>query len=140
MCLSHRQVMSKVYMSNKISPCPGQSDKVLAHPSYVNFDECMMWEQIFALDEGEPYYVCTIHETVTVLYAMPFHGLDAILPGPAHFASISCVQFFSPRSWYLFCDTCSQMKRWRFSVHYRFVYSFSRGFQLIFVHIGKFPS
>ena len=53
--------------------------------------------------------------------------------GLAHFASISCVQFFSPRSWYLFCDTRSQMKRWRFSVYYRFVYRFSRSF-----YIGNF--
>ena len=34
--------------------------------------------------------------------------------GLAHFASISCVQFFSPGSWYLFSDPRSQMKRWRF--------------------------
>ena len=53
--------------------------------------------------------------------------------GLAHFASISCVQFFSPGSWYLFCDTRSQMKRWRFSVYYRFVYRFSRSF-----YIGNF--
>ena len=91
-----------------------------------------MSEEIFAFDEGEPYYLCTIHEVVTVLYAMRFHGLDALLPGLAHFTSISCVQFFSPGSWYLFCDTRSQMKRWRFSVYYRFVYSFSRSFQLSF--------
>ena len=55
--------------------------------------------------------------------------------GLADFASISCVQFFSPGSWYLFCDTHSQMKRWRFSVYYRFVYSFSRSFQLSFIYI-----
>ena len=53
--------------------------------------------------------------------------------GLAHFASISCVQFFSSGSWYLFCDTRSQMKRWRFSVYYTFVYSFSRSFQLSFL-------
>ena len=54
----------------QISTLPGQSDIVLAHPSYINVDDCVMWEQIFALDEGEPHYVCTIHEIVTVLYAM----------------------------------------------------------------------
>ena len=54
--------------------------------------------------------------------------------GLAHFASISCIQFFSPGSWYLFCDTRSKMKRWRFSVYYRFVYSFSRSFQLSFFY------
>ena len=48
-----------------------------------------------------------VHEVVTVLYAMRFHGLDAILDQLAHFASISCVQFFSPGNWYLFCDTRS---------------------------------
>ena len=60
--------------------------------------------------------------------------------GLAHFASISCVQFFSPGSWYLFCDTRSQMKRWRFSVYYRFVYSFSRNFQLSFFILEYFHS
>ena len=110
----------------------------MAHPSYVNFDDCEMSEQIFAFDEGEPYYLCTIHEVVTVLYAMRFHGLDALLPGLAHFTSISCVQFFSPGSWYLFCDTRSQTKCWRFSVHYRFLYCFSRSVQSSFFYIGKF--
>ena len=28
------------------------------------------------------YYSCTAHEVVTVLYAMQFHGLDAILDWP----------------------------------------------------------
>ena len=42
--------------------------------------------------------------------------------GLAHFASISCVQFFSPGSWYLHF------------VYYRFVYSFSRSFQLSFFY------
>ena len=28
------------------------------------------------------YYSCTVHEVVTVLYAMRFHGLDAILDQP----------------------------------------------------------
>ena len=69
-------------------------------------------------------------------------GLFAIFvrlrTGLTHFASISCVQFFSPGSGYLFCDTRSQMKRWRFSVYYRFVYGFSRSFQLRFFYIGKF--
>ena len=69
-------------------------------------------------------------------------GLFAIFvrlrTGLTHFASISCVQFFSPGSGYLFCDTRSQMKRWRFSVYYRFVYGFSRSFQLSFFYIGKF--
>ena len=45
--------------------------------------------------------------------------------GLARFASMSCVQFFSPGSRYLFCDTRWQMKRWWFSVYYRFVYSFA---------------
>ena len=59
--------------------------------------------------------------------------------GLVHFASILCVQFFSPGSWYLFCDTRSQIKRWRISVYHRFVYSFSRSFQLSFFIIRKFP-
>ena len=57
--------------------------------------------------------------------------------GLAHFASISPVHFFSPVSWYLFCDTRSQMKRWRFSVYHIFVYSFSRSFQLSFLYHRK---
>ena len=85
-------------------------------------------------------YLCTVHEVVTVLYARRFHGLDAILDRPGTFASILCVQFFSPGSWYLFCDTRSQMKRWRFSVYYRFVYSFSRSFQLSFFIQENFHS
>ena len=60
--------------------------------------------------------------------------------GLAHFASISCVQFFSPGSWYLFCDTRSQMKCWRFSVYYRFVFSFSRSFQSSFFYMENFHS
>ena len=61
-----------------------------------------------------------IHKVVSVLYAMRFHGSDAILdwPGLAHFALMSCVQFFLPGSLYLFCDTLSQMKRWQFSVYH----------------------
>ena len=61
-----------------------------------------------------------IHKVVSILYAMRFHGSDAILdwPGLAHFALMSCVQFFLPGSLYLFCDTLSQMKRWQFSVYH----------------------
>ena len=51
-------------------------------------------------------------------------------------AAISVVQFFSPGSWYRFCDTRSQMKR-RFSVYYRFVYSFSGSFQLSCFFLGE---
>ena len=36
----------------------------------------------------------------------------AILDRLAHFAFISCVLFFLPGNWYLFCDTHSQMKHW----------------------------
>ena len=67
---------------------------------------------IFAFDEGERWlFMMSVHEVVTVLYAMRFHGLDAILDQLAHFVSISCVQFFSPGNWYLFCDTRSQIKK-----------------------------
>jgi len=31
------------------------------------------------------YYLCTVHEAVTVLYAMRFNGLDAILDRPGTF-------------------------------------------------------
>ena len=61
------------------------------------------------------YYLCTVHELVTVLYAMRFHGLDAILHRPG-----------------TFCLDLTDVKRWRFSVYYRFVYSFPRCFQLTF--------
>ena len=54
------------------------------------------------------------------------------LTGLAHFALISCVQFFLPGSQYLFCDTRSQLKRWRFSAYCRFLYGYSRSFQLSF--------
>ena len=60
--------------------------------------------------------------------------------GLAHFASISCAQFFSLGSWYLFCDTRSQMKLWRFSGYYEFVYSFSRSVQMSFFIWENFHS
>ena len=47
--------------------------------------------------------------------------------------------------WYLFCDTRSQMKLWRFSAAdflftmHRFVYSFLAVFNEDFFIIGKFP-
>ena len=88
------------------------------------------------------YYLCTVHKVETVLYSMRSLGTlwTPSWTSLAHFASISCVQFFSLGSWYPFCDTRSQMKRWRFSVYYRFVYSFSRSFQFsFFLLIGKFP-
>ena len=31
------------------------------------------------------YYLCTVHEVVTVLYGMRFRDLDAILDGPGTF-------------------------------------------------------
>ena len=54
--------------------------------------------------------------------------------GLARFASMSCVQFFSPGSRYLFCDTRWQMKRWWFSVYYRFVYNFAVFNQVFFLY------
>ena len=57
--------------------------------------------------------------------------------GLAHFASISCIQFFSPGSWYLFCDTRSQMKGWRFSVYRRFVFVFLAVFNYYFFYHRK---
>ena len=76
------------------------------------------------------------------LFSMPcdFTVWTPSWTGLAHFTSISRVQFFPPGSWYLFCDTRSQMKRWRFSVYYRFVYSFSRSFQLSFFIQENFHS
>ena len=108
--------------------------------SYKIIDKTLP-DNLIAFDEGECLQSCTIHKVVSVLYAMRFHGQDPILDwtGPAHFALISCVQFFSPGSLYLFCDTRSQMKHWQFSVYHWFVYRFSRSFQLSFVIVGKFP-
>ena len=61
-----------------------------------------------------------------------FNGLDAILDWPGTFCLDLMCSIFSPESWYLLCVTRSHMKRLRFSVYYRFVYSFSRSFQLSF--------
>ena len=103
----------------------------------INFGEI-----IFAFDEGERllFVYRTRNSNRSVCHAISRFGRHL---GPAwHTLSRShmrCVQFFSPGSWYLFCDTRSQMKRWRFSVYHRFVYSFSRSFQLTFFIIGKFP-
>ena len=86
------------------------------------------------------YYSCTVHEVVTVPYAMRFHGLDAILNRPGTFCLDLMRSVFLARELVsIFCDTRSEMKRWRFSVYHRFVYSFSRSFQLSFFIIGKFP-
>ena len=60
--------------------------------------------------EENAFYSCTVHEVVTVLYAMWTPSWTG------WHISIPCVQFFSPGNWYLFCDTRSQMKHWRFSV------------------------
>ena len=51
--------------------------------------------------------------------------------GQAHFASISCVQFFSPRSWYLSVWHSFANETLAIFVYYTFVYSFSRSFQLL---------
>ena len=59
--------------------------------------------------------------------------------GLAHFASLSCVQFCSPGSWYLVCDTRLQMKHCWFSVYYRLVHSFPSQFTIKFFYVGKFP-
>ena len=59
--------------------------------------------------------------------------------GLAHFASLSCVQFCSPGSWYLVCDTHLQMKHCWFSVYYRLVHSFPSQFTIKFFYVGKFP-
>ena len=72
------------------------------------------WKSTIKFEEGERFLF--VHRT----WRSNRSFTDAI------FASISWIQFFSPGRWYLFCDTRSQMKRWRFSVRYRFVYSFSR--------------
>ena len=52
--------------------------------------------------------------------------------GLAHFASISFFSFSHTGATIHFCDIRSQIKLWRFSVYYRFVYGFSRSFQLTF--------
>ena len=101
-----------------------------------------LWLEIIAFEEGEclPFVYCTRSSNHSVCHAISRFGRHL---GPACHtlprSHIRCVQFFSPGSWYLFCDTRSQMKRWRFSVYHRFVYSFSRSFQLSFFIIGKFP-
>ena len=89
---------------------------------------------------SKPGIIFTVHELVTVLYALRFHGLDAILyrPGTLYLDLMSSV--FLTRElvsilWLLFPD-----ERWRFSVHHRFVYSLSRSFQFSFLIIGKFHS
>ena len=38
--------------------------------------------QFFRSTKENAYYSCTVHELVTVLYAMRFNGLDAILDRP----------------------------------------------------------
>ena len=59
---------------------------------------------------SKPGIIFTVHELVTVLYALRFHGLDAILYRPGTlYLDLICLQFFSLGSWYLFCDTRSQM-------------------------------
>ena len=75
-------------------------------------------------------FLRTVHKVVTVLYAITvwtlpvFKPVLAILERPGTF----CLDLMSS----VFLETVrSQMKRWRFSVYYRFVYSFSRSFQLI---------
>ena len=101
----------------------------------INFGEI-----IFAFDEGERllFVYLTRSSNRSVCHAISRFGRHL---GPAwHTLPRSHVfSFFSPGNWYLFCDTGSQMKRWRFSVYHRFVYSFSRSFQLSFFIIGKFP-
>ena len=63
------------------------------------------------------YYSCTVHYVVTVLYAMRFHGLDAILDRPGTF----CLDLMCsvPGSWYLFCDTRSRACVASVSVRFR---------------------
>ena len=101
-----------------------------------------LWLEIIAFEEGEclPFVYCTRSSNHSVCHAISRFGRHL---GPACHtlprSHMRCVQFLSPGSWYLFCDTRSQMKRWRFSVYHRFVYSFSRSFQLTFFIIGKFP-
>ena len=82
----------------------------------------------------------TVHEVVSVLCALRCHGLDAILDRPGTLCLNLMCSVFSSGSWYLFCDTLLQMKRWRFSVYHGFFYSFSRSFQLSFFIIGNFHS
>ena len=71
-------------------------------------------------------------EVVTVLYARQFNSLDAILDRPATFC-LNLIFSFSHQGAVIYFVTLirSQMKRWQFSVYYRFAYSFSRSFQLI---------
>ena len=93
------------------------------------------FSSLIAFDEGERFLFVyrTRSSNRSVCHAISGFGRHL---GPAWHtlprSHMRCVQFFSPGSWYLFCDTRSQMKRWRFSVYHRFVYSFSRSFQLSF--------
>ena len=81
------------------------------------------------------YYLCTVHEVVTVLYAMRFHGLDAILDRPGTFClDLMCSVFLTRELvsilWHSFTDEtlaifCSLQDCLKF--FWRFFY------------IGKFP-
>ena len=55
------------------------------------------------------HYVCTVHEVVTVLYPMRFHGLDALLDWPGTFClDLMCSVFLTRELvsilWHSFTD------------------------------------
>ena len=69
------------------------------------------------------YYSWTVHDVVTVPYAMRFHSLDAILDRRGTFRlDLICSVFLAQELVFFY---------------YRFVYSFSRSFQLSFFSIGS---
>ena len=59
---------------------------------------------------SKPGIIFTVHELV-LPFCIPYDFMvwTPSCTGLAHFTSISCLQFFSLGSWYLFCDTRSQM-------------------------------
>ena len=88
----------------------------MIHPS------CLLSIIVIAFDEGERrslFVYRTRCSNRSVCHAISRFGRHL---GPVWHTL--CVQFFSPGSWYLFCDSRSHMKRLRFSVYHRFVYSF----------------
>ena len=93
-----------------------EQENNMIHPS------CLLSIIVFAFDEGERrslFVYRTRCSNRSVCHAISRFGRHL---GPVWHTL--CVQFFSPGSWYLFCDSRSHMKRWRFSVYHRFVYSF----------------
>ena len=51
---------------------------------------------LLRLTKENAYYLCTVHEVVTILYAMGFHSLDAILDRPGTFClDLMCSVFLT---------------------------------------------